>query len=49
MRGNEEGVVHPACTGGFFEVYAVLGQEFLAIERRPNGRMVQQELCHLIN
>ena len=49
MRGNEEGIVHPACTWDFFEVDVVLGQEFLAIERRPNGRMVQQKLCHLIN
>ena len=49
MRGNEEGVVHPACTGDFFEVDVVLGQEFLAIERRPNGRMVQQKLSHLVN
>ncbi len=24
-------------------------KEFFAIERQPNGRMVQQKLCHLIN
>lgn len=48
-RLDEEWVVRPARAGDLAEANALVKQILLAIDRRPDGRVVAQQMCRVLN